>query len=163
MTQVQKLSPNDSNRIADCYELHASSQPFPWSFSTFSDMLSEPYSLSIAFNENTPVLGYVLTLQVLEETTIMDIAVDAGKRRQGIGTALINHVVSNAAKTHEGRVLLEVRATNQHAIQLYKTCGFEQVALRKNYYPTVASSSKTEQSDKEDALIMQYPLIPSVK
>ena len=43
---------------------------------------------------------------------------------------------------------LEVRISNEKAIELYKTFGFKSVAIRKNYY------------QNEDALVMMSDIIP---
>jgi len=47
-------------------------------------------------------------------------------------------------------VLLDVRVSNTHAVKLYRRLGFEQIAVRKGYYPAMCG--------KEDALVMRRAL-----
>lgn len=161
MIRFKVINQNDSADIAQCYSLHKASQPFPWSYDLFVDMVTQPYSLTMAMNSNAHFLGYVLTLRVLDETTIMDIAVTPVARQHGVGTALLEYAIQRASSHRGSRVLLEVRATNQRAINLYYKCGFEQVAVRKDYYPSAKNAiepnvNTTEVSLREDASIMQY-------
>lgn len=44
------------------------------------------------------------------------------------------------------RIVLEVRSGNEPAIHLYRTCGFEKIGMRKNFY----------QFPREDADIMEW-------
>ncbi|MCR2392783.1 ribosomal-protein-alanine N-acetyltransferase, partial [Salmonella enterica] len=45
---------------------------------------------------------------------------------------------------------LEVRASNQAAIALYEDLGFNEVTVRRNYYPSAHG--------REDAIVMALPL-----
>ena len=76
---------------------------------------------------------------------MMNIAVHPDFRRQGIAEALVGELVSRLRDNDVHCLLLEVRASNEPAKQLYGKLGFIQVGLRKNYY----------RSPKEDALILR--------
>jgi ribosomal-protein-alanine N-acetyltransferase len=47
------------------------------------------------------------------------------------------------------RIILEVRPSNEAALQLYQRLGYEQIGLRKNYYPVDAINGL-----REDALVL---------
>ena len=64
------------------------------------------------------------------ERELMNLAVARGRRRQGVGRQLVSAFLSHFT----GVVFLEVRASNQGAIGLYKSLGFQEVSVRKNYY-----------------------------
>lgn len=66
---------------------------------------------------------------------VMTLAVRAGRRRRGIGAALLDELLAEAARRGLREVLLEVRADNEPALRLYARAGFEQVARRRGYYP----------------------------
>jgi ribosomal-protein-alanine N-acetyltransferase len=47
------------------------------------------------------------------------------------------------------RIILEVRPSNTAALALYQSLGYEQIGLRKNYYP-----QNPELGSREDAIVM---------
>ena len=81
---------------------------------------------------------------------ILNIGIDQGFKRQGYGTALLNHLIKELRKRHIVEILLEVRAGNQSAIQFYKKQGFKEISVRKNYY----MKNSKNQSQREDGIIM---------
>ena len=54
-----------------------------------------------------------------------------------------------AAQQKMPRIILEVRPTNEPALALYQKLGYEQIGIRKNYYP-----ASTSNGQREDALVM---------
>jgi len=141
------VSSDDKSSIEQCYAIHCDSQPNAWSEAVFYDQVSAPYQL-IAAQKGSKILGYVNTLTVLDEITIMDIAVSEHVKRQGTAQALLKYVMQSAPV--ESMFLLEVREGNVPAIALYRKLGFEQIALRKEYYPGIGDPSR-----RESAIIMQ--------
>ena len=73
----------------------------------------------------------------------MNIAVDPDLRRQGIASALLAELYARAGD-EDAQFTLEVRRSNQAAIELYERDGFRIAGLRRRYY----------QDNGEDALIM---------
>ena len=92
--------------------------------------------------------GYVLAWSVAGETEILEIAVDPSARRCGLGKALIRQLAQDARDAGDERLLLEVRSSNQAALALYKTMGFEEGGLRRAYY----------RNPTEDAVLMHWVL-----
>ena len=80
-----------------------------------------------------------------DETDMMNVAVTAAYRRQGIAERLVNALVEELKAVGSHCLTLEVRASNAPAIALYEKLGFSQTGLRKNYY----------RNPKEDALILR--------
>lgn len=106
----------------------------PWSEESFLSELSKPSSHLFVATENDEVLGYAVLETVLDEGSLLIIAVDKNHRKKGIAKALIS-VLEDVAKEKElSFITLEVRASNESAINLYHSQGFEKVAVRKNYY-----------------------------
>lgn len=68
-------------------------------------------------------------------------------RRQGLADHLFDDMVTRLRKQDCSRLLLEVRPENHSAIELYKSFGMRQIALRKRYY-----------QNGDDALILQLDL-----
>lgn len=72
--------------------------------------------------------------RVLEEGQIMSVAVHPKYRRQGIGKKLFEYVGYVAANDGIELFTLEVRRDNRPALALYRSVGFYEVGMRKNYY-----------------------------
>jgi ribosomal-protein-alanine acetyltransferase len=64
------------------------------------------------------------------EAELLNVAVDPSARRQGLGSMLVEKALTHCG----GEMFLEVRASNIAACNLYKTLGFSQVGLRRDYY-----------------------------
>lgn len=76
---------------------------------------------------------------------IQTIAVAPGSRRRGLGRTIVRTLINEAMKRGATEVFLEVRADNPGAEHLYRSLGFEQIAVRKHYY----------QPDGVDAVVMR--------
>lgn len=140
---VQRLT---QDCINDAHLIHQQAQPRPWSLATFEDCTTDPY-VGLAASIDGSVVGYAVMLFVLDEATLMDIAVDQAYRGQGIANALMDDVIAMCENKHMSSLWLEVRVNNPVAIALYEKYQFEAVETRKNYYETHAG--------KVDALIMK--------
>lgn len=117
----------------------------PWSEKSIESELSCRLSLWLVALDGDKVVGYVGSQTVIDESDMMNIAVHPEYRRQGIAEAMIDALV-NALREKGSRALsLEVRASNDPAIALYKKIGFSQVGRRPNYY----------RNPREDALILR--------
>jgi ribosomal-protein-alanine N-acetyltransferase len=95
-------------------------------------------------------VGFCSFWRVLDELHINNLAVLPGRRRLGVGSRLVEHVLREAQKRGAGRATLEVRRSNEPAIRLYTRWGFVVSAVRHNYY---------SQPD-EDALILWRENLP---
>lgn len=117
----------------------------PWSENSISSELTNPLSCWLVALDGDRVAGYVGSQTVLDESDMMNIAVDPQYRRQGIARALVEELVKCLARKGSRCLTLEVRASNAGAIALYGKLGFVQVGLRKNYY----------RNPREDAMILR--------
>jgi [ribosomal protein S18]-alanine N-acetyltransferase len=78
-------------------------------------------------------LGFSLSRIVAGEAELLLLAVRKSAQRRGVGEKLVARFVSDAASRGAQRLHLEVRDGN-HAIELYKRHGFDEVGRRKDYY-----------------------------
>lgn len=117
----------------------------PWSENSVNSELTNPLSLWVVALDGIEVVGYVGSQSVLDEADMMNIAVAADYRRQGIAERLVDSLIDQLANKGVHCLTLEVRASNAAAIALYQKLGFQQVGLRPNYYT----------KPKEDALILR--------
>ncbi|MBQ7792056.1 MAG: ribosomal protein S18-alanine N-acetyltransferase, partial [Clostridia bacterium] len=108
--------------------------------------LENKNAVYVCLEEDGKVIGYVGMWNISGEGNINNVAVLPDYRRKGYGRLLLSHLISYA-KEHQLLLLtLEVRASNEGAIHLYESCGFEVVGRRKKYYDNC-----------EDAILMTLP------
>jgi ribosomal-protein-alanine N-acetyltransferase len=86
-----------------------------------------------------------------DEGEIADLAVAPSARRRGVGGALLDRVVRDAAASGVGALYLEVRESNAGAIALYRSRGFGAVGRRRGYY----------RHPSEDALVLRREIAPT--
>ncbi|HRK22204.1 MAG TPA: ribosomal protein S18-alanine N-acetyltransferase [Fimbriimonadaceae bacterium] len=116
----------------------------PWSERSFRGELTNPQSVFVTAIGDGKVIGYAGLWIVVDEGHITTVAVDPDYRRKGIGKRLTTEVLSRAKELGIACATLEVRASNEAAINLYEGLGFVQSARRKGYYP----------DNREDAIVM---------
>lgn len=73
------------------------------------------------------VLGYLMVLDSIDVYEILAIATIEEYRNKGIAQELL-------AKIRIKNIFLEVRESNQTAINFYKKNKFKEISIRKNYY-----------------------------
>ena len=106
----------------------------PWSRQSIESALENEQSLFYVAVEEGQVIGYIGMSFVLDEGYIYNVAVSEAHRRKGVGSALIQTLVTHAQKNNFAFLTLEVRDGNRAARSLYETFGFVKVGERKNYY-----------------------------
>jgi ribosomal-protein-alanine N-acetyltransferase len=120
-----------------------------WSFQSLHAALASGYDLLLCESDEG-LDGYLLSLSVLDEVQIMQIAVAEPFRRQGLANHMTLHLI--AEKPHMAEMSLEVRESNKAARQLYAGLGFIERGRRKNYYSPDISGRR------EDAVLMTKKL-----
>jgi [ribosomal protein S18]-alanine N-acetyltransferase len=107
-----------------------------WSEQSFRDELGQvPDSRWYVVAERDAVLvGYAGIMFGVDQADILTLAVAPEHQDSGVGRALLDALLLEAAGRRVAEVLLEVRADNVPALRLYKSAGFEQIARRRGYY-----------------------------
>jgi ribosomal-protein-alanine N-acetyltransferase len=80
------------------------------------------------------LIGYICFWVVFDEFRLMTLAIESAWRRRGIARGLMCEALTWASTAGARRALLEVRASNHAAIQLYEQAGFRSIAVREQYY-----------------------------
>lgn len=120
-----------------------------WSRQSLHTAIASGYELLLCESDEG-LAGYLLSLSVLDEVQIMQIAVAEPFRRQGLANRMTLRLF--AEKPHMATVSLEVRASNKAARQLYSGLGFIECGRRENYYSPDISGKR------EDAVLMTRKL-----
>jgi ribosomal-protein-alanine N-acetyltransferase len=123
--------------------------PYPWSRGNFTDSLNSGYSCWVAEHDGK-VMGYAVLMMVLDEAHILNISIAKPYQGRGFGRDLLMHMIDIARQRNALNMFLEVRPSNQSAIGLYESIGFNEMAIRRNYYPAA--------NGREDAVLMGLAL-----
>lgn len=115
------------------------SHAYPWSQQNFLSSLQSHSCLGLRLGSDW--VGYAVLALAAGEAELLLFVLDKPWQGQGLGSAFLQHLLQWSS-TRAQAVFLEVRASNQPAIALYETVGFNQVGERPNYYP--ASSGRRE-------------------
>jgi len=96
-------------------------------------------------------LAFALAWSVADELQLLDMATHPEHRRRGHARALLNELLRYARHEQKRLLLLEVRQSNEPAIRLYRSMGFDTAGVRRGYYSDTG----------EDALEMRITFDPS--
>lgn len=80
------------------------------------------------------LVGFFLARSLYENLEILKLGVFPGYQRQGIGTELMETAYAEGMRRGCSRCFLEVRKSNQSAIQFYYIHNFRIAGARANYY-----------------------------
>lgn len=132
----------------------------PWTIGNFSDSLAAGHwaycvrpqaidSVEDSFLNSKILWAYCVLFPAVDELHLLNITVSPKLRRFGIGARMMGAIERVAAEQSMPRIILEVRPSNIGALRLYESLGYEQIGLRKNYYP-----AEPDSGSREDALVM---------
>jgi len=143
MIEYRKLKLRDLNSIE---EIERSSYPTPWSRSMFAGELAKPSSICLGAidTDRSELVGYLIISRYVDAWHVMNVAVDPAHQRRGVATRLLERLFELTADDERRGYTLEVRVSNEAAIHLYETLGFDKRGVRRGYYT----------DNREDALIM---------
>ncbi len=142
----RRMRPADLTEVA---RLEKSLYAFPWSIGNFRDSVTAGYDCWTVTHGET-VIGYAILMIALDEAHLLNFAVAPEWQNQGIGREFLTHMIEGARDGGCQIVYLEVRPSNLAARHLYRKVGFQQIAIRPEYYPAV--------SGREDALFLGLTL-----
>lgn len=121
----------------------------PWTPGIFHDCLGVGYSCWL-MQMSRRTVGYGILSAAAGEAHILNLCIHPSEQRRGLGRHLLGHLLDLSRRHHAEIVLLEVRPSNRAALALYEAAGFNEVGVRRNYYPAVRG--------REDALILAMDL-----
>jgi len=121
----------------------------PWSEeSLFAEIRGNHQSRSYVAIVDGCVAAYVIWWRFAGEGHIGRIVVDKDFQRRGIGSALLATALRRMRRDEIREAFLEVRSSNEAAIDMYLKSGFQRFGVRKNYYFR----------EQEDAILMRLTL-----
>lgn len=134
-------------------EIQRASFKNPWSTELFKRELTHDWSTILLAEEGAragkpALLGFLIFWLVHDELHILNVATAPPARKRGVARTLIRHALERGRKAGCTLATLEVRRSNEAAINLYKSFGFRPVGVRPNYYV----------DEGEDAIVMVLDL-----
>lgn len=119
-----------------------------WNYNIFASELNNENSTYIVAILNNEIVGFAGIWQVIDEAHITNIVTRKNYRGQGIGTILLENLITLCKNSTVIKSLtLEVNEKNTIAQELYKRFDFQVLGKRKKYY-----------NNENDAVIMTLQL-----
>ncbi|MDD1608054.1 MAG: ribosomal protein S18-alanine N-acetyltransferase [Methylococcaceae bacterium] len=145
LMRIRTMTNADLTAVMD---IELKNYAFPWSEDIFRDCFKAGYRCWVCEAQGK-VLGYSLLSLAVGEAHILNISVDPAEQKQGIGRKMMENAIDYARGRAE-TVFLEVRPSNTAAIALYEDLGFNEIGIRKGYYPA--------ENGREDAIMLALQL-----
>jgi len=149
MFRSYSIEPMRERDLMDVVEIEETSGLNRWGYDAYRrELFTNQDSVMIVARNLIPgpvVIGFFAGWTVADELHVNNVAAHRDYRRMGVGRSLMKAAIDEARGRGVAQVLLEVRASNESAQQMYRTLGFCFVGRRRDYYrlPT------------EDALVMK--------
>jgi [ribosomal protein S18]-alanine N-acetyltransferase len=122
----------------------------PWTQGHFRDALASGYWAQ-CLRLQDELLGYVVAMEGVQEAHLLNITVTPKRQGQGWAHMMLDALCLWARRQGAEWLWLEVRESNQRALQVYARYGFHRVGLRKDYYPA-------DRQQREHAVVMSLNL-----
>ncbi len=180
-TRGLRLRPMTEADLASVLAVEQAAYAFPWSRQIFTDCLEAGYScwvgelaatnpgalpgsgcgldpsgmpdsgLTLPEARVSSLVTHGVMGMGVDECQIFNLCVHPQWQGQGIGRAMLRHLLQIARRRGAKTAFLEVRVSNARALALYRSEGFCEVGLRRGYYPASGG--------REDAWVMALELM----
>jgi ribosomal-protein-alanine N-acetyltransferase len=147
---IRRATLEDLDRILD---VDAACFSRPWSAISFRSLIAADHVVFLVAEIRegggaADVVGHGTLMRMADEAELATLAVAPEQRGRGIGGELLDRLLRAALDMGVRSVFLEVRASNEGAIALYRVRGFRHVGVRRQYYDR----------PPEDALVLRLRL-----
>ena len=143
-TQLRLATLDDLEALVDLEALTFPEDP--WTEGMLREELASPSSHYLIARADGAACGYGGVRALGDQGDIMTIGVVPGARGRSVGSRLLDGLIAWARRAGADELFLDVRASNDAAIGLYLSRGFEAVGRRRRYF----------RNPVEDALVMRF-------
>ncbi|WP_301098288.1 ribosomal protein S18-alanine N-acetyltransferase [Otariodibacter sp.] len=140
---IELITSSDFDRL---FEIEQQAHITPWNKGTLLNNQGERY-LNLKLSIDKKIIAFAICQTILDEATLFNIAVDPAYQGKGYGKQLLQGLIEKLKTQNIATLWLEVRESNQTAQHLYTALGFNEVTIRKNYYPK-------PNGERENAIVM---------
>ena len=145
------LRPMQRSDIKVLAEIESAAYEFPWELETFRSCFKIGYHCWVG-ERAREVVGYGISTIGAGESHVLNLCVAPNWQGRGYGRVILQKLIDEATPFRADSLFLEVRPSNPNAIKLYRSVGFNEIGMRKDYYPA-------RNNGREDALVMARVLI----
>ena len=143
---LRPMTESDLNAVM---KIENANYNYPWTRQIFVDCIRVGYVCHIC-EFDREIAGYCIMSTGASEAHILNLCIAEEQRRKGLARHLLTHMIKMARQKEVQNVYLEVRPSNTAAINLYDSLGFNEIGVRKDYYPA--------EDGREDAIILARSL-----
>lgn len=143
MLTIQTIKDTDFDRL---FEIEQAAHITPWTMGTLKNTHGDRY-VNLKLLQDDNIVAFAICQTVLDEATLFNIAVEPSQQGRGLGKMLLLDLIEKLKARGIMTLWLEVRESNLIAKTLYEQLGFNEVDIRKNYYPT-------KDNKRENAIVM---------
>lgn len=146
---VPRLRPMCEEDLVRVIDIELVAYDFPWTLGIFRDCLRYGYTCMV-FESDEDLLGYGILSVGAGECHLLNICIAPAFQGRGHGAQMIEGLLELARTQAARMAFLEVRASNTAAYRVYTKLGFNELGVRKNYYPA--------HNGREDAILLAREL-----
>lgn len=128
------VEPMRRRHLRQVLRIEARTSTTPWSLGLFVAELGRDQRVYLVARRGAQVVGYAGALLVAGEAHVTTIAVDPDHQGGAVGRRLLLALIRESVRLGTLAVTLEVRASNEPALALYRRFGFAPAGVRKGYY-----------------------------
>ena len=125
---------------------------FAWTEEDFLRCLRQRNCIGMVAEQAEKVVGFMIYELHKAKLHILNFAVNPTCRRAGVGSQMIQKLISKLSSHRRTRITLEVRETNLAAQLFFRAQGFKAVKVLRSFY----------EDSGEDAFLLQYRLAEDV-
>jgi len=142
--------PLQETDMAQVLDIEKKAYSHPWTRGNFADALRSAYPAQMLC-AGPNVLGYLVAMKGVDEVHLLNLTVAPDFQRQGWARLMMEGLVLWSRGQGARQLWLEVRVSNERALEVYRRFGFVQMGVRKQYYPLASNR-------REDAVVMSLKL-----
>ncbi|MDP1604039.1 MAG: ribosomal protein S18-alanine N-acetyltransferase [Legionella sp.] len=143
-----------SSDIDEVYSIELGAHRTPWSREIISDCVLVGYDCRVleeSDDDIKSIVGYMIGRRSLNVYHVLNFCIAPSSQNRGLGKFMLKEVLDSLTTDKLDTIILEVRPTNKVAIALYEAFGFQQDAIKKDYYK--------DKNGVEDALLLKKTIL----
>jgi ribosomal-protein-alanine N-acetyltransferase len=134
--------------MPEVLNIESQSFEFPWSEDDFIRCLRQRNCIGMVAEHEEQIVGFMIYELNRNLLHVMNFAVRADFRRRGLGSQMLDKLISKLSQQRRTRITLEVRESNLAAQLFFRRSGFKAVSVLRDYY----------EDTTESAYVMNYAL-----
>jgi ribosomal-protein-alanine N-acetyltransferase len=145
-----RMRPMEEDDMAAVLAVERVGYPHPWTEGNFRDCLRAGYCCWV-LEQDGRMIGHGVLSVAVGEAHVLNVCVHPDWQGRGLGRRILDRLLRLAREHEADTAFLEVRASNTVAQHLYESAGFNEIGLRRGYYPA--------HNGREDAVVYAKALI----